>query len=192
MFEQSKSAKRRFNDGNFHTKYFVGNGIDIGAGEDGLGRYMHVFRGLNGISHWDVQDGDAMLMEGVASDYYDFAHSSHSLEHMRNPQEALTNWLRIVKPNGYVIITVPDETLYEKKLWPSRFNDDHKFSFTLDTPSLPNSVNVLDLCLKLSDICRVEKIELIDEFYDFLQPINVDQTMSVTTECCIEIILQKK
>lgn len=28
MNEQSKAAKRRFNDGNFHSKYFRGEGID--------------------------------------------------------------------------------------------------------------------------------------------------------------------
>ena len=32
MKEQSKAAKRRFNDGYFHSRYFVGNGIDKKGG----------------------------------------------------------------------------------------------------------------------------------------------------------------
>ena len=29
MWEQSKSVKRRFNDGHFHNKYFVGHGLTV-------------------------------------------------------------------------------------------------------------------------------------------------------------------
>ena len=36
MWEQSKAAKRRFHDGAFHSRYFVGNGIDIGGKADPL------------------------------------------------------------------------------------------------------------------------------------------------------------
>ena len=34
MWEQSKAAKRRFYDGLFHARYFVGRGIDIGGGPE--------------------------------------------------------------------------------------------------------------------------------------------------------------
>ena len=36
-YEQSKAAKRRFDDGAFQSRYFVGRGIDIGGGPDPLG-----------------------------------------------------------------------------------------------------------------------------------------------------------
>jgi hypothetical protein len=36
MFEQSKAAKRRFQIGAFHQRYFVGHGIDIGGRPDPL------------------------------------------------------------------------------------------------------------------------------------------------------------
>ena len=49
MLEQSKSAKRRYDDGQFHSKYFVGRGIDIGAGKDSLFLHMNVFRGMTKI-----------------------------------------------------------------------------------------------------------------------------------------------
>lgn len=47
MYEQSKAAKRRFSDGNFHSKYFVGSGIDVGAGTDSLAINAPVFRGTH-------------------------------------------------------------------------------------------------------------------------------------------------
>jgi hypothetical protein len=43
--------------------------------------------------------------------------------------------------------------------------------------------------MKLDNI-NIKKIELIDDFFN---PSDLsDQTRTVTTECCIEIILQKK
>ncbi|MEM1724783.1 MAG: hypothetical protein QXW71_03295 [Thermoplasmata archaeon] len=35
-------------------------------------------------------------MEGVPNCSYDFVHSSHCLEHLRDPREGLKNWFRIV------------------------------------------------------------------------------------------------
>ena len=192
MYEQTKSAKRRFNDGYFQTRYFRGDGIDIGAGSDGLGSLMNsnVFPGIQSIRHWDVQDGDAKLMNGVVDDSFDFVHSSHSLEHMTDPFEALKNWIRITKPGGYIIVTVPDEVMYEKEVWPSMYNDDHKFSFTNKQPSkLPNSINVLTLCLAFNDRASIERIQYVDEFYDPF--VRGDQTLSVSTECCIEFVMRK-
>lgn len=191
MYEQSKSAKRRFNDGYFHSRYYVGHGIDIGCGEDSVGRYKHVFSQIQSVMPWDVADGNATHMEGVYDDTFDFVNSSHSLEHMDNPYVALTNWIRILKPGGYCIITVPDESLYEKEHWPSKYNPEHTHSFTLKgNSSLPKSVNVLQMCFGLSNICVVERIQLIDEFYDWNYH-SYDQTLTVTTECAIEIILMK-
>ena len=54
MFEQSKAAKRRFDDGNFHNRYFIGKGIDIGCGDDNLGRLRHVFEHIFGFAGADA------------------------------------------------------------------------------------------------------------------------------------------
>ncbi|MBF0461497.1 MAG: methyltransferase domain-containing protein, partial [Magnetococcales bacterium] len=95
MHEQSKAAKRRFNDGSFHNRWFVGHGIDIGGKPDPLAQHTNIFRGIDSVRIWDLQDGDAQLMAGVADEAYDFVHSSHCLEHMRDVDEALHNWIRI-------------------------------------------------------------------------------------------------
>ena len=112
MWEQSKAAKRRFSDGAFHTRYFVGEGIDIGGAPDPLGQYLAIFPRLNRVQTWDLEQGDAQFMRDVPDGRFDFVHSSHTLEHMQDARVALGNWARIVKPGGYLVIIVPDEDLY--------------------------------------------------------------------------------
>ena len=194
MKEQSKSAKRRYNNGNFHTKYFVGNGIDVGCGNDSMFSYINDFAKLKWVSNWDIDDGDAQYLASIGNCQYDFLHSSHCLEHMFDPYIALSNWIRVVKPGGYLIITVPDEKLYEHNLWPSNFNSDHKFSFSIhkNNSPCPNHVNILDLAIKFSNEIELEKVELIT---DFINQSNInsysDLTLQENPECSIEIIWKK-
>lgn len=194
-YEASKSAKRRFYSGVFSNKYFVGQGIDIGGKPDPLGQYWEIFSRIVGVKTWDLEDGDAQLMEGVKNDTYDFVHSSHCLEHMVDVREALINWVRIVKPGGYLIITVPDEDMYEQGFWPSRYNGDHKHTFTMyKTKSWsPVSINLLEIFASLSETIEVEKIERITDFFrPSLINRGIDQTLTPVAECCIEIICKKK
>jgi len=193
MKEQSKSAKRRFYDGNFLTKYFVGNGIDIGCGDDSIAQYIEMFRSITSMRLWDKQDGDAQYLENIDNNVFDFVHSSHSLEHMKDVSLALSNWIRVLKPNGYLIITVPDEDLYEHGYWPSRFNPEHFWSFTIykNNSKLSKSINVIDLVKKFSSSIICEKIQLINDFYKYYDKFNRDQTLDHNAECSIEIIWKK-
>jgi SAM-dependent methyltransferase len=195
MHEQSKAAKRRFSDGAFHCRYFVGDGIDIGGKPDPLGQYCGLFARMNSVRVWDLADGDAQLMQGVADATYDFVHSSHCLEHMRDVREALKNWIRIVKPGGFLILTVPDEDLYEQGQWPSRFNTDHKWSFTIhkERSTMPCSINVIDLLTSFSHTVETERIVLLRDFFrEALVPRQVDQTLTPVAECAIEFIVRKR
>ena len=193
MLEQSKAAKRRFFDGKFHSRYFVGHGIDIGAGNDCLENNMKQFMGIKSIRNWDMKDGDAQYLNSIANEQYDFAHSSHCLEHMENPVIAIDNWLRIIRPGGYLIVTVPDQHMYEHNFWPSRFNDDHKWTFTVTNINDVSGVtiNVLEFLFNLRHVATVEKIEVINSFFDEMLTDNIDQTMFINPECCIEFILRK-
>lgn len=107
-------------------KYLTGDGIDIGAGRDAL----KVESGQ--VTSWDINKGDAQVLDGVLNDSFDFAYSSHCLEHMRDVGEALTNWARVVKPGGYLYIVVPDYLYYEKLRWPSVFNEGHNHTFSMN------------------------------------------------------------
>lgn len=52
---------------------------------------------------------------------YDYVHSSHCLEHLIDPREGLPYWLREVRPGAYLIVTFPDEDLYEQGIFPRTF-----------------------------------------------------------------------
>ncbi len=191
MHEQSKAARRRSNIPSFHNRYFVGHGIDIGAGNDSLANFRHVFRGLNDVIGWDIKDGDANYLHGLADNAFDFAVSSHCLEHMVFPKLAIDNWLRIVKPGGYLIVTIPDEEMYEQGVWPSRFNSDHKWSFTTKVNSaMPKSINLLNFISIFNNIAVLEKIEVIHDFYQEGRKLQ-DQTLNPCVESSIEFILRK-
>lgn len=95
---------------------------------------------------------------------------------MRNPYKAIKEWWKILKCNGYLYIIVPDEDLYEQGVFPSRWNMDHKHTFTIYKKSSwsPVSINILDLIKTLPN-ARLVKVELQDDNYDYNLH-NVDQT----------------
>ena len=194
MNEQSKAAKRRFSDGAFHTRYFVGKGVDIGGKPDPLGQYSGAFCRMESVRVWDLEDGDAQKMGGVPAASFDFVHSSHCLEHMNDVYEALENWIRIVKPGGFLIITVPDEDLYENGQWPSRYNSDHKWSFTIhkNKSKLPRSINMIDLLANFTPLAEVERIVLVRDFFQDSYAGKIDQTLTPVAECAIEFVLRKR
>jgi SAM-dependent methyltransferase len=190
----SISIQRRLFDARFATRWFTGIGLDIGGGNDSLALFAELFPRVQKIVIYDVPQGDAQLLDNVDDDSFDFVFASHSLEHMRDPYEALGNWIRVVKPRGHLIIDVPDEDLYEQQNWPSKFNSDHKTSWTIDKESSwsPVSVNVVDLVRAFRGRARPIKIELIDHGYRYtLQNRGFDQTRTPTSEAAIEIVLQK-
>src|SRR5437868_6738568 len=131
MHESSKSIFRKLADSRYATRYLVGHGVDIGSGPDELGHYGEFFPLMRSCRHWDRPDGDAELMSDVEDGSFDLVHSSHCLEHMRDADNALKNWLRILKPGGHLVCIVPDEDLYEQGIFPSTFNSDHKHTFTI-------------------------------------------------------------
>jgi len=53
---------------------------------------------------------DAVNISNIKNEEYDFCFSSHSLEHIANPLKAVSEWLRIIKNNGYIIIIVPEKS----------------------------------------------------------------------------------
>ena len=193
---QSTHTKRRFSIGAFHNRYFVGRGIDVGGGHDPLTINGHAFRLITSIDIWDVPQGDAQVLAGIPDNAYDFLHSTHTLEHLQDPNVGLFNWIRVVRPGGHLIITVPDEDLYERGSWPSKFNPDHKWSFTIckkESWNKGRSINVLDLCTRFAELVEVEKIELVADFFNVQLPPHIDQTArTLTAECAIEVILRKR
>jgi len=193
MRELSKSIPRRQRDPGFATRYFVGDGVDIGGAPDPLSLYQELFPLLNSVKVWDLEDGDAQYMEGVPDNSFDLVHSSHCLEHLYDPQIGLVNWLRICAPGGHIVITVPDEDLYEQGAFPSTYNKDHKWTFTSHKSNSwsTKSINLIDLVKSLGFKCQLLSLRLEDSAYRYQLP-RFDQTSTPVAESCWELIIRKR
>ncbi len=193
MRECSKSIQRRLSNPAFLTRYFKGSGIDIGGFPDPLSLYVEMFPLMDSVRVWDLPDGDAQHMERIPDNMFDFVHSSHCLEHLVNPEQGLANWFRIVKPGGFLIVTVPDEDLYEQGVFPSEFNGDHKWTFTIFKAKSwsPRSRNIIDLLRALGPAADIERLELLTATYRYRMP-RYDQTLTPVAECGIEFVVRKR
>lgn len=193
MRECSKSIARRLADSNFIRRYFVGNGVDIGGKPDPLSLYAHLFDRMTDVRVWDLEDGDAQYLEGVPDEHFDFVHSSHCLEHLVDPAIGLRNWLRVTRPGGHLVVTVPDEDLYEQGVFPSAFNRDHKWTFAVCKHASwsPRSLNVVDLVRELGPGAELVRLEQLSTGYRFDIP-RYDQSMSPVAEFSIEFVLRKR
>jgi SAM-dependent methyltransferase len=178
--ETSKANVRRRSEGYF-DRIFVGRGIDIGFGDDAV---------TPDCVQWDKGEGDAQVLETLGSAEFDWVYSSHCLEHLLDPRTALRRWWEILKPGGYLMFVVPDEDLYEQEVWPSTFNPDHKWTFTVAKSSSwsPASLNVADLVAELPNR-QVMWMRTCDTGYDYTGG-RWDRT-SGPAEAHIEVLLRK-
>lgn len=135
-----------------------GQGIDIGCGPDPVTANARRF---------DVEHGDANVISQFVKEQFDFVYSSHCLEHMYNPRTTILDWWKLVKPGGYLFVAVPDEDLYEQGAFPSRFNPDHKATFTISKGQSwsDHSCNMLELAQSLPD-GEIMSLQLQDRGYD--------------------------
>jgi len=165
MNESSKS-KRRFTQP--QRAALAGTVLDIGAGADPVAPGAVVF---------DLGQGDANRISGLEPASFDCVYSSHCLEHMIDPVASLANWWTFVRPGGALFLIVPDEDLYEQGVFPSRFNSDHKATFTIAKKESwsTRSFNVFEMCQALPG-ARVESLYLNDIAYDRGRTFHGDRT----------------
>jgi SAM-dependent methyltransferase len=175
--ETSKAFNRRLRLGYFE-KYLTGNGIDIGAGDD----VLVVLQGT--VQRWDKENGDAHTLTGIPDNHFDFVYSSHCLEHLSHPEIAVENWVRVLKPGGYLFFMVPDADLYEQGVWPSRGNGEHKHRYSIDNKHL-------SVCQVLPDFTKILSIQLCDAGYDYDLAKKGWRDQSDVAEVGIEVISQK-
>lgn len=194
MLESTKAVARRNFDRRFATMYFVGDGIDVGCGQDTIANYREFYPLMGNVRAWDQPDGDGMLLEGVADESLNFVHSSHSLEHMQDPFVAMSNWVRVLKKGGHMILLLPDEDMFEQGRWPSPYaGKDHITAWTIHKKQswCPASINITEFFSQFSDSMEILKIEKLDSTYLYNIPA-MDQTRGIIQECAIEVILRKK
>ena len=104
-----------------YSRHLTGRGLEIGA----LGNPMplpHAAEVLYsdvlqpeqvdamypGSKHPDIIS-DSERFDGVANGAFDFVVANHVLEHVTDPIGALLEWHRILKPDGLLMISLPDK-----------------------------------------------------------------------------------
>ena len=66
-----------------------------------------------------------------ADNSQDSVFASHCLEHIPDFCNALQDWFRVLKVGGFLVIMVPHQFLYEKRVaLPSKYNNDHQRFYT--------------------------------------------------------------
>ena len=104
------------------VEYTRGIGLDIGCGIQKL--YPH-WTGVDNKAderlfghpiNPDITVDTAERLPRFATESHDFCFSSHLLEHIEPERVtgALKEWMRIIKPKGYLILYLPDEDEYPK------------------------------------------------------------------------------
>lgn len=175
--ETQKALIRRLATGFY--RYLQGEGLDIGYRGDVKDAEPVTHKAIGIDLDYDNYDGVTLPFQDNSQD---FVYSSHCLEHIMDNEQAVQEWFRVVKENGYLIIVVPHQFLYEKKLYiPSRFNDDHKNFYTpfylmmiVEEALPPNSY-------------RVRLLQDCDKDFDY----SIPPEQHSRGEYQIELVLQK-
>jgi SAM-dependent methyltransferase len=175
--ETSKAKNRRLKEG-FFEKYCNGRGIDIGYGGDPV---------LPNIDVWDIEHGDAQYLNGITDNQFDFVYSSHTIEHLKDPAEAIRNWWRVLKKNGYLILYIPHRDFYEKKkALPSRFNPSHKHFFIIEKDEPPDTIGILSLLNRTLSDYEVVYIKECSDGFTIKDPL-----VHSNGEYSIEVVIKK-
>jgi hypothetical protein len=102
------------------------------------------------VHRFDLEHGDAQTLAGVGDSSYPTVYASHVLEHLREPVEALVNWVRVCTVGGTVFVAVPHRNLYEcgKPSPPSAWaGDQHLWFFEPDRRTGPRVLGLAELLL---------------------------------------------
>lgn len=98
--------------------YCRGYGVDLGFGGDPIVPHaigVDMPKPYSDVGQLPVQlGGDAGHLFWFADNVLDFVFSSHLLEDFVDVKAAVTEWLRVLKPGGRLIIYCPDEQVYRK------------------------------------------------------------------------------
>jgi len=98
------------------SRFCEGDGLDIGYGGDpiipsaiciDLEKRYASYENFPQHLH-----GDGADLHWFKDNVMDYVYSSHVLEDFENTESVLKEWIRVVKPNGRIILFLPDEQAY--------------------------------------------------------------------------------
>lgn len=132
--------------------YCIGNGIDLGYGGDKI-----IDSAISLDMYGDPNyRGDASHLP-FKDRSFDYVYSSHLLEDFENTTEIITEWIRVLKIDGYLILYLPNQELYEKYCLEHNqpTNPNHKVKMSYDY-----------LNTKISELSLIQ-MELIEHHSDY-------------------------
>jgi hypothetical protein len=147
--EASKTHLKRVKNG-FYERYMTGTGLDIGY-SGGVQGVVPILPGAVGVGlDYPGYDGKTLPFRDNSQDYI-FA--CHVLEHMPDYRHTISNWHRVIRSGGHIVIIVPHQFLYEKRTClPSAWNQDHKRFYTpgsllkeIEESLCPNTYRIVHL-----------------------------------------------
>lgn len=148
--------------------YTMGSLLDVGCGPrklwpHAIGVDSMIDSKLFGIPMKpDIVVPDASRMPIFGDRAFDCVFSSHTLEHIEDHKAALSEWWRLVKPGGYLVLYLPHKDFYPNIGQPGG-NPDHKHDF------VPRDIieAMLQTCKGWD--CIVNESRDRDREYSFLQ-----------------------
>ena len=140
--------------------YTTGMGLDLGYGGDPLNNSCITVDLPQ--KYTSVGDNKVQQLFGSALDLYwfkdgvlDYIYSSHLIEDFDDTEQALVEWLRVIKSGGYLCLLFPDEQVYRSRTESKYWNASHKY----EDFGLKFLLNVLD---KFDGIKVLDQKELFD------------------------------
>lgn len=101
---------------------------------------------------------DATDLSKIQSEKYEIVISNHCLEHVANPIKALTEWKRVLKNGGYLLVIVPDKR--------------YTFDYRRPVTKLGHLIDDYEKNISEDDLTHAEEtINLHDANLDVLTPI---------------------
>jgi len=124
-------------------------------------KLKEIHKTLNIENHFIFEADD---LSGIAASTYDAVLSSHVLEHVANPIKALKEWRRVLKPNGILVLVIPNKDGSFDHLRPvttmSHLIADYKNSVG------PEDLTHLPEVLRLHDMTMDKDAGTVKEFTD--------------------------
>lgn len=126
----AESAKMR----HLAVPYTRGRGLDVGCGPWKF--FPHAI-GVDNFDEWEGLDwrpdviADADDLSMFADRSLDYVFSSHLLEHIEDPSAVLKEWWRVIRPDGHLVLYLPDEDEYPK-VGETGANPDHTWNVNHD------------------------------------------------------------
>ena len=177
--EEIRKTFKRFLEIGFFQRYLKGDHIlDIG--------YKGYLENVNPILPQAIGvDFDYPGYDGARlpfnAESQDAVFSSHTLEHIADYRTAIADWFRVVKVGGHLIIIVPHQFLYERRLEPpSRWNADHKRFYTAGS-----LLREIEEALPPTAY-RVRLVEDNDADYDYAKPLAEPPVGSYEVICVLQ------